>query len=74
MTSIETTTPTELVPFIEEINAAQEKRKKEIERRIVVHLSRGNILLQQGEYQTQEDIDRLREEVLSRDFNKRESS
>jgi polyhydroxyalkanoate synthesis regulator phasin len=70
MTSIETTTPTELVPFIEEINAAQEKREKEIERRIVAYLSRGDILLQQGEYQTQEDIDRLREEVLSYDFNR----
>lgn len=39
-------------------------KRRESDRKIVSHLSSGNIRLQQGQFSTREDIDRDRERVL----------
>jgi hypothetical protein len=68
---MKTTTANEKNPVsVEEINDAWEKSVKKIERQIVAYLSRGSAALAQGRYQTKEDIDKLREEVLNYNFDK----
>jgi hypothetical protein len=67
---MKTATANENSTSVEEINAAWEKSVETIERQIVAYLSRGSAALAQGRYQTKEDIDKLREEVLNYNFDK----
>ena len=46
--------------------ASDESKRHATDRRIVSHLSSGNVRLQQGQFTTREDIDRERERVLAR--------
>ena len=47
---------------------AETKSTAQIEREIVQKYARGNINLQAGRYQTQADLDKAREEILSYRF------
>ena len=47
----------------------ENEKRQDRERLIVAYLSRGNVLLQQGNFRAQQDINRLRDEVLSYNFD-----
>ena len=50
----------------------EDKRKRENQKSIVAYLSRGSTLLQQGNFRSREDIDKLRTEVMNYNFDKDE--
>lgn len=54
------------VPAMPEPRSHEEDRN--IDRKIVQRVSRGNVLLKLGRYSTEEDINVLREKVLSHTF------
>jgi hypothetical protein len=50
------------------IKKRQKDRRKRLERQVCASVARGNISLQQGNYITREDMDRLQESLLNYDF------
>ncbi len=48
---------------LSEIKRQQEKKRRGIEQGVCASIARGNISLQQGEYITQEDMDKLQKEM-----------
>jgi hypothetical protein len=49
------------------IKKRQEDRRKRLERQVCASVVRGNISLQQGNYITREDMDKLQESLLNND-------
>jgi len=49
---------------LDEIKRQQAKRQRKIESEICAMTARGSISLQQGEYITQEDMDKLQDKLL----------